>query len=75
MVEMKKKNTANLMILNNLRMIDFLTAMPGKIVSESDANLRKFLFVRGFVIPEVLISVIGLPQVIRSLMCKPPTLI
>lgn len=61
MVEIKKKNTANLVILNNLRMNDFLTAIPGKIISESGANLRKFLFVKRFVISEVRISVIRLP--------------
>lgn len=60
-VEMKKKNIANLMILNNLRIRDFFIAMPGKIISESDANLRNFLFVRRVVIPEGYISVIVLP--------------
>ncbi len=44
MVEIKKKNTENLMILNNLRTIDFLTDMQGKVIIETVANLRKFLF-------------------------------
>ncbi len=43
-VEIKKKNTTNFMILNNLRIKDFFIAMPGIVIIDSCANLRKFLF-------------------------------
>ena len=43
-VEIKKKNTTNFMILNNLRVRDFFIAMRGIVIIDSFATLRKFLF-------------------------------